>query len=140
MKVEKLAQIKTNYSFEAPLKPARIKNGRAPKLEDIDRSLDLNAHLVPDASKIFLVRVSGESMIDEKIFDGDILIVDRTETPRDGKIVIASLNGEMAVKRLKRMNGEVYLVSANKNYLPIKIGELMEFEIQGVVKHVIHSL
>jgi len=79
-------------------------------------------------------------MINENILDGDILVVDRKETPRDGKIVIASLNGEMAVKKFKIIEGKVYLYSANEKFLPIEISGLMEFQIQGVVKHVIHNL
>ncbi len=74
------------------------------------------------------------------IFEGDILVVDRKEKPEDGKVVIASLNGEMAVKTLREIDAKIYLYSANKKFLPIEIQGFMEFRIQGVVKHVIHNM
>ena len=140
MKVKKVVEIKTHYSFEAPVLSAGKKNGRSIKLEEFHESLDLNSFLVPDPHHIFLVRVSGESMIDKQIYDGDILVVNRKEQPEQGKIVIASLNGEMAVKIFSIQDEKVYLVSANKKFLPIEIEGFMEFQIQGVVKHVIHSI
>jgi DNA polymerase V len=63
--------------------------------------LDLNLHLAPNPKDIYLVRVNGESMIDEKIYHGDVLIVNKNEKPKDGKVVIAALNGEMAVKNFQ---------------------------------------
>jgi DNA polymerase V len=139
MKVKKVVEIKTHYSFEAPVLSAG-KYGRSIKLEEFHESLDLNSYLVPDPQNIFLVRVCGESMIDKQIYDGDILVINRKEQPAQGKIVIASLNGEMAVKIFSIRDGKVYLVSANKKFLPIEIEGFMEFQIQGVVKHVIHSI
>jgi DNA polymerase V len=141
LKVKKLLEIRTNYSFEAPVfnaispleKTTLREEGQLP-------SLDLNSFLAPNPDSIYLVKVNGESMIDEGIFSGDILIIDRHEKPRNGKIVIAALNGEMAVKTLRIIDGNVYLFSANKKFLPIGIEEYMQFEVQGVVKHVIHSV
>ena len=107
---------------------------------NIDKLLDLNAYLASDPKNVFLVRVSGESMVDANISDGDILVVDSKEKPVSGKIVIASLNGEMAVKYFIIEKGKAFLVSANKNFLPIQISDLFQFEIQGVVKHVIRDI
>ncbi len=87
-----------------------------------------------------MVRVAGDSMVNENIYEGDILVVNQDEKPSDGKVVIAALNGEMAVKTLRIIEGTVYLFSANKRFLPIEILPFWEFEIQGVVKHVIKSL
>lgn len=141
MKVKKLLEIKTNYSFEAPVLYARSPHDRTTLKEaGALPSLDLNNFLAPKPNNIYLVRVNGESMIDEGIFSGDILIIDKKEEPRDGKVVIAALNGEMAVKTFKVIEGKVYLFSANKNFLPIEIQDYMQFEVQGVVKHVIHSV
>ena len=139
MKVKKVVEVKSHYSFEAPLVPAGITD-RGTRLEQFDGTLALGSYLSPEPRDTFLVRVSGESMINENIFNGDILVVDRKETPRDGKVVIASLNGEMAVKKFKIIEGKVYLYSANEKFLPIEISGLMEFQIQGVVKHVIHNM
>ncbi len=138
MKANKLPYVRTSYKFEAPIVEAKVKK-KISSDRQVDKFLDLNAYLAPIPENIYLVRVSGESMIDANILDGDILVVDRKEKPRNGQIVIASLNGEMAVKYYKTENNNVYLVSANKKFTPIKISELFEFQIQGVVKHVIRN-
>jgi len=139
LKVRKVVEVKSQYSFEAPVIPAVIKANTIFKNKELSL-LDLNDFLVPKPNNIYLVRVSGESMIDENIYDGDLLIVDRFEKPDDGKVVIAALNGEMAVKIFRVIKGMVYLVSANKKFLPIRIEPYMEFQIQGIVKHVIHNM
>lgn len=107
---------------------------------ELQHGLDLNQLLAPQPNKLFIVQVTGESMIDENIFDGDLLLVDKYETPNDGKIIIASINGELVVKKLKKIDGKIYLFSANAKFLPIEILPLYNFQIQGVVKHVIHSV
>jgi len=103
-------------------------------------SIDLNTLLAPNPKNLYLVQVSGQSMINENIYNGDILIVDKNETPKDGKIVIASLNGDMFVKTLRIKSNKIYLYSANSQFLPIEILPDFNFVIQGVVKNVIHSL
>ncbi len=137
MKVKKIVELKTQFSFEAPI-VSTAKNIAAK--EQLKNMLDLNTFLTPSPKEYFLVKVSGESMINEGIYDGDILIVNKNEFPKDGKVVIAALNGEMAVKTYRNIEGTVYLFSANEKFLPIEIKPFWEFEIQGVVKHVIHKL
>jgi DNA polymerase V len=139
MKAKKIVELKTHYSFEAPILPAAIPAGNF-HTDASEKALDLNEFLAPKPKNIFLVRVNGESMIEENIFDGDILVVDSSQKPRDGLVVIAALNGEMAVKTYRIIDDKVYLFAANKKFLPIEIGSFMHFEIQGVVKHVIHNL
>jgi DNA polymerase V len=78
-------------------------------------------------------------MRDANLSDGDLLIIDRAETPRHKSIVVAVLNGEFVVKRLHKRNGELKLLSENKAYPPIEITEGMDFEIWGVVSHIIHK-
>lgn len=138
MKARKKHEIKKRFAFEAPMLSAAFPAGLSPK--SADQTLDLNHYLAPRPQSIFMVRVNGESMVDENIQDGDILIVDRNARPEDGLVVIAALNGEMAVKTFRVIDGKAYLFSANKKFLPIEIGSLMQFEIQGVVKHVIRNL
>ena len=140
MKVKKIVELKNGYSFEASILPAAIPAGRSSKDEKALSKLDLNSYLAPMPEKIYLVRVNGESMIDENILDGDLLVVDATEKPKDGQVVIASLDGEMAVKIIREIEGKIYLYSANQKFLPIEIGPFMHFDIQGVVKHVIRDL
>jgi DNA polymerase V len=140
MKVKKIVELTTRFSFEAPLVPAKIKKARPSEIESARMMLDLNQLLAPIPDNAYLVQVNGESMIDEGILDGDILVVDRCEQPRDGKVVIAALNGDLAVKTFRIIDGAVYLYSANKKFLPIEIKPFWQFEIQGVVKHVIRKM
>lgn len=136
MKARKIAELNSQYSFEAPFVNTKDNKPQINKKS----YLDLNLHLAPNPDDIYLVRVNGESMIDEKIYHGDVLIVNKKEKPKDGKVVIAAINGEMAVKTFRVLNGIVYLYSANKNFLPIEIKPYWSFEIQGVVKYVIHDM
>ncbi|MDT3739826.1 MAG: S24 family peptidase [Candidatus Kapabacteria bacterium] len=136
MKVRKLVELKSAFSFEAPILAA---SGKSNNLTS-SQMFDLNSVLAPRPGDVYLVRVTGESMINEGILDGDILVVNKSEKPRNGKVVIAALNGEMAVKTYRTIEGKVYLYSANDKFLPIEIKPFWQFDIQGVVKHVIHSV
>ncbi len=139
MKTKKLPYVKTSYNFVAPIVEAKVSR-RILQNSRVNKLLDLNAFLADDAENIFLVRVSGDSMVDANIYEDDILVVNKNEKASNGKIIIASLNGELTVKYYRIINKEAYLVSANKKYLPIKISEFFQFEIQGVVKHIIRNL
>jgi DNA polymerase V len=96
--------------------------------------------LAPNSSNLYIVKVAGESMIDVNIYNGDLLIVDKNEKPKDGKIIIAVINGELLVKILKIIDEKVFLFSANSKFLPLEILPNFNFQIQGVVKHVIHEV
>lgn len=139
LKAKKIAKLKTKYDFEAPAFPASSKAGGNGK-GDYPLALDLNAMLAPNPEDVYLVKVNGDSMIDEGIYEGDVLVVDKKEQAKNGSVVISSLNGELTVKTFRRINDVVYLASANKKFLPIEIKPFMEFQVQGVVKHVIHSV
>ena len=107
-----------------PLYSARVAAGFPVAVDDhIERHLDLNEHLVQRPSSTFFVRVEGESMINAGIHENDILIVDRSLKPIDGKIVIAVVNGELTVKRLSLKANQVCLMPDNTRYNPIKITE-----------------
>ena len=110
-------------------------------VEDIlECHLDLNQHLTENSEGVFCIRVQGDSMIGAGIHDHDLLVVDRLPEPVDGKIVIASINAELTVKRLKRENNQLFLMPENPAYSPIVITEAMDLKIWGVVRHVIHAL
>jgi DNA polymerase V len=102
--------------------------------------LDLNKHLVKNPAATFFVRVTGDSMIGAGIYDGDLLVVDRSLEPRDKNVVIAVLDGELTVKRIRLMRGKIILVPENENYFPHEITTDREFEVWGVVTNVIHKL
>lgn len=102
--------------------------------------LDLNQHLLKNPDTTFFVRVSGDSMIDASIHPGDLLVVDRSIPPANGKIVIAVVNGELTVKRLFKERGKLFLMPENPHYPAIEVTEEMAFMIWGVVTNVVHSV
>lgn len=112
----------------------------SPAADFIDVSIDLNKHLIKHPSATFYARAKGDSMKDAGIFDGDLLIVDKSIDPADGKIAICYLNGEFTVKRIKKEKDEVWLIPANTAYQPIKMEEGSSLTIWGIVTHVIKSL
>lgn len=112
----------------------------SPADDYLEGKLDLNQHLIKHPAATFFVRVAGDSMIDAGIHPGDILIVDRALEPADKKVVIAVVEGELTVKRIRMTRGRVFLAPENEHYPPIPIGAEMNFEIWGVVTTVIHPL
>ena len=112
----------------------------SPADDYLDSSLDLNQHLIKHPTATFCVRVAGESMREAGIHSGDVLIVDRALTPRDGSVVIAVINGELTVKRLSKRKGKLLLMPENQQYPPLAITEATTFEVWGVVTYVIHCV
>jgi DNA polymerase V len=124
-----------------PLYMTSIEAGFPSPADDyIEGSLDLNQHLVKHPAATFFVRVSGESMVNAGIYPGDILIVDRSLEAVDKKIVIAVINGELTVKRLRIRSGNPFLEPENDQYQAIEVTPDMAFEIWGVVTNVIHKV
>jgi DNA polymerase V len=112
----------------------------SPADDFLEKRLDLNEYLVKNPPATFLVRVSGHSMKDAGIFDGDILVVDKSLQPVSGSIVVAILHGEFTVKTLKMQSMKTYLVPANGQYKPIEVTPEMDCEVWGVVASVIRKL
>lgn len=139
MKVTSQGRIKQKYSFEAPVVHANI-DLRSSIREIAAPVFSLYSLLKGNPRDYFLVRVNGESMKDIGINDGDTLIVNSRALPQDYDIIIASLNGETLVKTFKVIDGDIYLIAENKQFLPIKIYPEEQFAILGVVKYVIHKI
>lgn len=112
----------------------------SPADDYIESGLDLNDLLVRNPAATFMVRVSGDSMIGVGIHDGDILVVDRSETAVHGKIVVAALDGEMTVKRLHLRGGQCRLVPENKVFQPIQVGTEQDLQVWGVVVGVVRRV
>ncbi len=107
----------------------------------IDEKLDLNKYLIRNKASSFFVRVSGDSMINVGIFHNDILIVDRSLIPIKHSIILASIDGELVIKKLiKDKLKNYYLKSENKNYPNIKLDSNTDTMIWGVVTYSIHNL
>ena len=128
-------------SFKIPLFNHTIRAGFPSPADDyVAESLDLNEHLMPRKEASYLLTVSGESMIGVGIHDGDILVVDRSLTPVNGKVVIAILDGQFTVKTLEKQRGKIRLMPANPDFEPIELKDEQELQVWGVVTRVIHSL
>jgi len=126
---------------ERPLFMVPVSAGFPSPAEDyIEGKLDLNQHLIKHPAATFFVRVTGDSMIDAGIHPGDILIVDRSIEVIDKKVVIAVIDGELTVKRIRKTSSGFMLVPENQKYSPISISQDTEFDVWGVVTSVIHKL
>jgi len=112
----------------------------SPSQDYSDTQIDLTKMLIRDEASTFIVRVSGDSMEGAGIFDGDELIVDRSIEPRDGHVVIAIVDGEMTVKRLRITATGVILQAENATYPDVQVAELSELMIWGVATRCLHHL
>ena len=113
----------------------------SPATDYIEDDLDLNTHLITNAPATFVIRVQGKSMQEVGIYDGDLLIVDKSVSPKNFSTVIANVNEELVVKSLIKEKGLSYLTSGSKNILEkINLEENPEVIIWGVVTYVIHKL
>jgi DNA polymerase V len=124
-----------------PLALCHVEAGFPSPADDyMEGALDLNEHVIKHPSATYFVRASGDSMIGAGIFNGDLLIVDRSLEASSGKVVIAEVDGQLTVKRLLKLNDGFSLQSENSSYPPIELQEGNEVVVWGVVTHVIHDL
>lgn len=141
MKITSIHPCTVKSKRALPLFLSKVRAGFPSPADDyLDKKLDLNEFLIRHPASTFYVKVKGDSMIKAGINSGDVLIVDRSLEPKDKKIVVAILNNEFTVKRLRKTKDKLYLVSENDNYAPIEVKQDADFEIWGVVVHVIHSV
>jgi DNA polymerase V len=105
----------------------------------MERGIDLNEQLIRNKPATFFMRVTGNSMINACIHDGDTVIVDRSIKPQSGKIVIAVIDGEMLIRRYEKTMNKLRLVPETPKLAPIDVSEFSELTIWGVVTYVIKS-
>jgi len=136
-----LMQLTQNHPpLSLPLYGHKIAAGFPSPADDyVEGQLDLNEHLIPHKEATFFLRVSGDSMINVGIQCGDLLVVDRSIEPKNNKIVIAALDGELTVKRLSMKKGKTFLVPENDNFSAIEVKDEQDMVIWGVVTSVIHQ-
>ena len=106
----------------------------------MDLDLNLQEYLVQHPSATFCVRVTGDSMQNAGIYSGDVMIIDRALEPKNNTIVLAVLNGEFTVKRIQKKSDKLYLKPENNDFKSIEITEEMNFQVWGVVTHIIHKV
>ena len=103
----------------------------------MERGIDLNEQLIRNKPATFFMRVSGNSMINAGIFDGDIVIVDKSVKAANGKIIIAVIDGEMLIRRYEQTMNRVRLIPECPRLASIEISEFMDWKVWGVVTCVI---
>lgn len=131
----------TSTALQLPLVQEGISAGfPSPANDFLDISIDLNKEFVRHPSTTFYGRVRGDSMINAGLSDGDLLIIDKSLEPSNGKIAVCFIDGEFTVKRVKLNEGRLWLVAENQKYTPIEVTEENEFMIWGIVTTVIKNV
>ena len=102
--------------------------------------ISLDKELVKNQESTFYARVSGDSMLGAGIDDGDLLVIDKSLSPENGKIAVCLVDGEFTVKRIKKEKDKFYLIPENKKYKPIELKEDNELIIWGIVEYVIKKV
>lgn len=103
-------------------------------------SIDLNRALITNPAATFCARVIGNSMVEAGINEGDLLIIDRSLTPHDGNIAVCFVDGDFTVKRLSVRDDGIYLTPANAKFPELRVSEDSNFQVWGVVSHIIKKL
>ena len=140
-KIDSVMNFINNNTLSLPLYSSKVPAGfPSPADDHMEGKLDLNTHLVKHPTATFFVKASGDSMIGAGIHDGDILVVDRSLEPRQSRIVIAAVDGQLTVKRLKKKGRKIFLVPENKKFRSIELNENNDVKVWGVVTNVIHKV
>jgi DNA polymerase V len=103
-------------------------------------TIDLNRALITNPAATFCARVIGDSMVEADINEGDLLIIDRSLNPHDGNIAVCFIDGDFTVKRLSVRADGIYLTPANASFPELKVSEDSNFQVWGIVSHIIKRL
>lgn len=130
-----------NGGLQLPLSDERVAAGFPSPAEDhTSLSLDLNKELIKNPASTFYARVSGLSMIDEGINDGDLLVIDKSIEPFNGCLAVCYIDGEFTLKRFEKHKDYALLVPANKEFTSLKVTAENSFCIWGVVTYLIKKV
>ncbi len=130
----------TEETMEIPLAGESVRAGFPSPADDfIELTIDLNRELIKNPTSTYYCRVMGDSMKDMGISDGDLLVVDKSLDPANGKIAVCFLDGEFTLKEIRLEKDYCLLLPANKDYPPIKVTEENEFIVWGIVRYAIKS-
>jgi DNA polymerase V len=141
-KIQELADFPSGGTKTIPFYDQRVQAGYPTALLNQDKAmpLDIQSYVAPNPKNIFAVSVSGDSMTDAGLFDGDIMLIDKTKLAKSGDIILASLQDEFTVKRLHVSKNTYMLLPENRNYKPIHVLRKEDLQIWGVVTYVIHRV
>lgn len=135
-----LFQTDTGSSVLLPFADEGIRAGFPTPAQDyLDVAIDLNHELIAHPQSTFYGRVRGNSMEDAHVFDGDLLVIDKSLNPRDGDMAVCFLDGEFTLKTIRITAEEILLVPANPDYPTIHVTESDDFTIWGIVTYCIHK-
>ena len=131
----------TTTALNIPITETGISAGFPSPADDfLDLSIDLNKELIKNAPTTFYGRVKGDSMQGAGFEDGDLLIIDKSLEPVNGKIAVCFIDGDFTVKRIKIEKDCIWLVAENEKYSPIKVTTDNDFVIWGMVTNLIKSV
>lgn len=131
----------TENSLEMPFISEGIKAGFPSPAADFDETrLSIDQIVVKNKIATFYAKASGNSMIGAGIDDGDILVIDKSIEPQDGKIAVCFIDGEFTVKRIKVLDNSLLLLPENTMFQPIEITQENNFIIWGIVTYVVKKI
>lgn len=139
--LEDVKNYSINGGYKIPLFSSKVEAGYPSLAGDhIEEMIDLNSFLIKNPKTTFCVKVSGMSMINAGIYEGDILLVDSSLSPAEGKIIVVSMGGMVTVKRLVHIDKQPCLMPENPGFDPIPITENTDIHIFGTVTKILRTL
>ncbi|MFA6832937.1 MAG: translesion error-prone DNA polymerase V autoproteolytic subunit [Bacteroidaceae bacterium] len=130
--------IDQSTSMPIPFADEGIRAGfPSPAQDYMQLAIDLNLELINNPASTFYGRVVGDSMIDAQIYEGDLLVIDKSLEPRDGDLAVCFLDGEFTLKYIEMDGDIIWLKPANKDFKPIKVTVDNEFVVWGIVTYTI---
>lgn len=132
--------VSTSVECERPFISDSLSAGfPSPALDFNAEPIDLNKELIRNPVSTFYGRIRGDSMVNAGIGDGDLIVIDKSISLRNGKIAVCFIDGEFTVKHVKVENNGCWLMPANDKYPPIQVTAANDFHVWGIVTHVIKS-
>lgn len=130
----------TTVKLELPFIETGVSAGFPSPAEDyLEQRIDLNRELIKNPGSTFYARINGNSMKNAGIYDGDIVVIDKSLTPRHDSLLVCFINGEFTLKKVRRIKNDLYLIPENPDFKPIKIDPESDFRLWGVVTFTIHK-
>lgn len=112
----------------------------SPAQDYVDEGIDLNRELIRHPASTFCARVAGDSMRDCGIDDGDLLIIDKALTPKEGSVAVCFVDGEFTLKRISIRADGIWLEPANPHYPALHVTDGSNFQVWGIVSYVVKSM
>lgn len=139
--IDAVTKFMQTRGYKLPMYSSHVPAGTPENADDhVEKTTDLNSLLLRNPRDTFLLRVTGDSMMDAGIYENDMLTVDRKLEARNGQIIVASIDRQSTVKTFHKDRQGITLMPENKKYMPIKILPENDFHILGVVTNVIRKV